>query len=297
MLAAIDRRANPDFRCFPPMCHRTISPESEFLYPRDSLHDKPPMLTVISPAKTLDFDTPAHTSKNSMPLFPERTEALVDIMRNKTSKDLIKLMRISQRLAELNVDHYRNFKPDSSRKKQAVLAFRGDVYIGLDATGYTERDFNFAQKHLRVLSGLYGLLRPLDLIQPYRLEMGIKLKTPQGKSLYEFWGEDITNRVASELKAQKNRTLVNLASKEYFKAVHPSLLPGRLITPVFKDYNNGTYKVFGFFAKKARGSMASYIVKNRIDRPGDIKSFDVDGYRYNESFSGGDTWVFTRRAD
>ncbi len=147
-----------------------------------------------------------------------------------------------------------------------------------------------------MLSGLYGVLRPLDLIQPYRLEMGTKLKTPRGKTLYEFWGDEITEKINGELEEQRNKTLVNLASNEYFKAVNPELLPGRLITPVFKDYNNGTYKILSFFAKKARGYMASYIVKNRIDKPDDIKSFDVDGYKYNESFSNDDNWVFTRKA-
>lgn len=217
-------------------------------------------------------------------------------MREKTPNDLRKLMGISPKLAELNVERFQSFKTRPRNGKQAVLAFRGDVYIGLDADSYGERDFTFAQKNLRILSGLYGLLKPLDLIQPYRLEMGSKLKTKKGKTLYDFWGSEITDEITGELSAHRNKTLINLASNEYFKAVNPGLLPGRLVTPVFKDYNNGTYKVLAFFAKKARGSMASFIVRNRITKPDDIKDFDVDGYKFNEGFSSDDNWVFTRKA-
>lgn len=206
------------------------------------------------------------------------------------------MMGISPKLAELNVDRFQHFKSKTKSAKQAVLAFKGDVYIGLEVENYGERDFNFAQKNLRILSGLYGLLRPLDLIQPYRLEMGTKLKTKQGKSLYEFWGDEIANTLSVELGAHKNKTLINLASIEYFKSVNQKLLPGGLITPVFKDYSNGTYKILSFFAKKARGSMATYIVKNRINKPSDLKAFNADGYTFNDSFSSDDTWVFTRKA-
>ncbi len=254
------------------------------------------MLTVISPAKTLDFETPSSTAKSSTPVFNKQTKQLVEVMREKSPSDLKKLMGISPKLAELNVERYQNFKTRPRNGKQAVLAFKGDVYIGLDADNYGERDFTFAQKHLRILSGLYGVLKPLDMIQPYRLEMGSKLKTTKGKNLYDFWGSEITKSISKELSGHRNKTLVNLASNEYFKAVDPDLLPGRLITPVFKDYNNGTFKVLAFFAKKARGSMASFIVKNRITKPDDIKDFDVDGYKFNESFSTDDNWVFTRKA-
>lgn len=207
-------------------------------------------------------------------------------------------MRISPKLAELNACRYQDwslpFTPDNA--KQAVLAFRGDVYLGLQAENYGERDFTFAQKNLRILSGLYGLLKPLDLIQPYRLEMGTKLKNKRGKSLYDFWNNSITEALHEELELHKNKTLINLASIEYFKSIKPALLPGEVITPVFKDFSHGSYKVLSFFAKKARGYMASYIIRNRISKKDQIKEFDIDGYRYNEEMSTSSKWVFTRKA-
>ena len=253
------------------------------------------MLTVISPAKTLDFETPSRTAKKSAPVFQNKTSELVEIMRQKSAKDLSKLMGISPKLGELNAERFEQFCPSEEAGKQAVLAFKGDVYIGLEAETYSERDFTFAQKNLRILSGLYGLLKPLDLIQPYRLEMGTKLKTAAGKTLYEYWGEDISNALTEELQSHKNRTLVNLASKEYFRAVGSNDLPGKLITPVFKDYSQGNYKILSFFAKKARGAMATFIVKNRITKPADLKAFDWDGYGYNKNYSCDDQWVFTRK--
>ena len=255
------------------------------------------MLTVISPAKTLDFDTSPATSKNSTPVFTAHTSTLVDVMRKKSPKELSKLMGISPKLAALNVERFQSFEPRSKRAKQALLAFKGDVYLGLEVENYGERDFNFAQKNLRILSGLYGILKPLDMIQPYRLEMGTRLKTNNCKTLYEFWGDEIGEALGSDLSGHRNKTLLNLASIEYFKAVSTSKLPGKVITPVFKDYSKGTYKVLGFFAKKARGLMASFIVKNRINKPEDIKAFSEDGYQYNESYSTVDQWVFTRKAN
>ena len=258
------------------------------------------MLTVISPAKTLDFESAATTTKNSRPGFPKQTKQLLEVMRGKSAKDLSKLMGISPKLAELNVERFQQYKTDSSANgkdaKQALLAFKGDVYIGLEAESYGERDFTFAQKHLRILSGFYGLLKPLDLIQPYRLEMGIKLKTKTSTTLYDFWGDQIAEAISRQLVDHRNKSLINLASIEYFKSVNTKLLPGRLVTPTFKDYSNGTYRVLSFFAKKARGAMATYIVKNRISKPDDIKDFDVDGYRFNKSFSTENKWVFTRKA-
>ena len=258
------------------------------------------MLTLISPAKALDFDNPSITAKTSTPVFGQQTRELVSIMRDKSASDLRKMMSISPKLAELNVERYKSFKLRPSNAtaglKQAVLAFHGDVYMGLEATSFTERDFTYAQKHLRILSGLYGLLRPLDMIQPYRLEMGSKLKNPKGSSLLDFWGDQITQRLNTELKDHQNKTLVNLTSKEYFKSVQPDLLPGNLITPVFKDYSNGTYKVLMFYAKNARGAMAAWIVKNRINKPEDLKAFDLDDYGYNEAYSNEFTWVFTRKS-
>lgn len=253
------------------------------------------MLTVISPAKTLDFETPSQTTKSSEPEFKSRTKELVEVMRQKSAKDLTKLMGISPKLAELNAHRFEQFRLRGATGKQALLAFKGDVYIGLEADSYTERDFTFAQKNLRILSGLYGVLKPLDLIQPYRLEMGIKLKTDAGKTLYDYWGNEIGNALAEELAGHKNRSLVNLASNEYFRSVDTKLLPGKLITPVFKDYSRGNYKILSFFAKKARGAMATFIVKNRINKPQDLKAFDWDGYEYNDSYSCDDQWVFTRK--
>lgn len=256
------------------------------------------MITVISPAKTLDFETRAVTDKTSSPEHLKRSKELVEIMREKSPKELSKLMGISPKLAELNVERFQNWKPpfNTNNAKQAILAFKGDVYMGLDAESFSQRDFNFAQKNLRILSGLYGLLRPLDLIQPYRLEMGTKLSNKRGKDLYQFWNDELSRALADELAGHRNKTLINLASNEYFKALDPASLPGNLITPVFKDYNKGTYKVLAFFAKKARGQMAAFIVKNRINKPQDLKHFDVDGYRFNENFSTEDQWVFTRKA-
>ncbi|MEL0063695.1 MAG: peroxide stress protein YaaA [Gammaproteobacteria bacterium] len=253
------------------------------------------MLTVLSPAKTLDFDTPAATRKQSAPAFAAETEALVQLMQKKSSQELKKLMSISDKLAELNADRYASFNSDSENLKQAILAFKGDVYIGLDVDSYNERDFTFAQKSLRILSGLYGVLRPLDLIHPYRLEMGTKLRNSKGNNLYDFWDSAIGEALAEELCSHRNKTLINLASNEYFNAVDESRLPGDVITPVFKDYSRGTYRVLSFFAKKARGAMATYIVQNRINKPADLKNFDIDGYQYNDGFSSDDRWVFTRK--
>jgi cytoplasmic iron level regulating protein YaaA (DUF328/UPF0246 family) len=207
-------------------------------------------------------------------------------------------MGISEKLAELNVDRFKSWKPpfDSRNAKQSILAFKGDVYLGLEVENYVARDFDFAQKSLRILSGLYGVLRPLDLIQPYRLEMGTRLPNKKGDDLYAFWGDAITKGISEDLSRHRNKTLINLASNEYFKSVRPDLLPGDVITPVFKDYNKGTYKVMSFFAKRARGLMASYIVQHRINKPADIKEFDVDGYQFNDSFSTDTNWVFTRKA-
>ncbi|MFT5562151.1 MAG: cytoplasmic iron level regulating protein YaaA (DUF328/UPF0246 family) [Candidatus Azotimanducaceae bacterium] len=256
------------------------------------------MLTVISPAKTLDFESKPQTRKASQPQFLEHSAELIETMRTQSPKNLSKLMGISPKLAELNAERFQSwqmpFTPENA--KQAILAFRGDVYIGLAAEEFGERDFNFAQKNLRILSGLYGLLKPLDLIQAYRLEMGTKIKNPGGNDLYDYWKSTVTEAMNAELSAHRNKTLINLASLEYFKAVKPDLLPGNVITPVFKDYKSGAYKILSFFAKKARGSMASFIIKNRIGKPEDIKAFDIDGYRFNDDLSTEDNWVFTRKA-
>ncbi|MDH5360778.1 MAG: peroxide stress protein YaaA, partial [Gammaproteobacteria bacterium] len=177
----------------------------------------------------------------------------------------------------------------------AVLAFKGDVYTGLDAESFSAADFKFAQKHLRILSGLYGLLRPLDLMQPYRLEMGRKIDTDRGKNLYEFWGTTITEGINQQLKKLKSTTLVNLASNEYFKSVKPKQLEGTIITPEFKDYKNGEYKMMGVYAKKARGQLSRYVIQNQISEPEAMKEFNVDGYKFNKKMSNDTTWVFTRK--
>lgn len=257
---------------------------------------KSTMLAVISPAKTLDFESKPTTSKVSEAAFLPDSARLIETMRSQSASQLSKLMKISPKLADLNVERYQTWHLpfNESNAKQALLAFKGDVYLGLAAEEYGQRDFTFAQKSLRILSGLYGLLRPLDLIQPYRLEMGTKIKNPEGKDLYEFWGDKITQALNAELKSHKNKTLLNLASNEYFKAVQPKAFDGEIITPIFKDYSGGSYKVLGFYAKKARGYMASYIIKNRLTKPEEIKSFDIDGYKYNPDHSDETNWVFTR---
>lgn len=256
------------------------------------------MITVLSPAKTLDYESPVTIRKSSAPLFLQNAASLARLMKKKSSKELSGMMNISPKLAELNVDRFRNWSDSSTaeQQRQALLAFKGDVYLGLGVESYNARDFNFAQKNLRILSGLYGLLKPLDLIQPYRLEMGTKLKNSKGNNLYKFWNKIIACSLSQELAKHRNKTLVNLASIEYFKAIDLQFLSHRIITPVFKDYNKGTYKVLSFFSKKARGMMASYIVKNRINQPEALKAFDIDGYSYSEELSNDNQWVFTRKA-
>ena len=256
------------------------------------------MLILLSPAKTLDFETTPKTEKASKPVFSVNTNKLVKKMQEKSPEDISKLMGVSANLASLNAERFRNFKSVKSNHnclRQAILAFKGDVYQGLNAQSFTERDFTFAQKHLRILSGLYGILKPLDLIQPHRLEMGTKLETEKGNSLYDFWGNKIRDSILKELSAHKNQTIINLASVEYFKSVPKIESKSKIITPVFKDLNQGTYKVVSFFAKKARGAMASFIIQNRISSPNAIKSFNEDGYLFDESLSNEHEWIFTRK--
>ena len=255
------------------------------------------MLMVISPAKTLDFATPSTTSRATAPALLERASELVDTLRDYGPDDLVALMGVSHKLGELNTQRYLNWAPPFTKKnaKQALLAFRGDVYAGLDADSFSAADFNFAQRHLRILSGLYGVLRPLDLIQPYRLEMGTKLATARGASLYEFWDNQITNIINRQLVATRAECLVNLASQEYFKVVEPSALKAPVVTPVFKDFKNGKFKIISFFAKRARGAMSAYIIKNQIVQPERIKKFNDDGYVYDSKSSNASEWVFLRK--
>ena len=255
------------------------------------------MLLVISPAKTLDYDTKPKTKTFTLPDYLGDSQLLIDRARQWSALDIAELMQVSMKIADLNFDRFEAwhtpFTPDNA--KQAALAFKGDVYTGLDAETFKAADFKFAQKHLRILSGLYGLLRPLDLMQPYRMEMGRKIDTERGKNLYEFWGGQITEGINVQLKKLKSPYLINLASNEYFKAVKPKLLDGEIITPEFKDWKNGQYKMMGVYAKKARGQLSRFVIQNQITEPEAMKEFNVDGYGFNEEMSSGNKWVFTRR--
>jgi cytoplasmic iron level regulating protein YaaA (DUF328/UPF0246 family) len=255
------------------------------------------MLTVISPAKTLDFDTPTVTDAFTQPVHLTQSRKLVRRMRQLSGQELSKLMHVSDNIADLNQQRFKKWKtpfnPENAR--QAIFAFKGDVYIGLDAYSMTAQNVDFAQDHLRILSGLYGLLRPLDLMQPYRLEMGTRIDTDMGNNLYQFWDGRITKSLNQELKQSDSKTLINLASNEYFKSIKPKLLKADVITPVFKDYNKGSYQVIGFFAKKARGLMTRYLIDNEIDNPATLKDFSAEGYAFNTAMSNSNEWVFTRR--
>jgi len=266
------------------------------------------MIILLSPAKKLDFEaapgplshtrphTRPHTLPHTQPDFLDRSRILVDRARELSRGELSRLMKISDKLAALNHARFREFStpftPDNA--KQAALAFRGDTYVGLDADSLDEGDLDFAQDHLRILSGLYGLLRPLDLIQPYRLEMGARFRPPHGDDLYGFWDGRLTAAVNEVIAKQPDPSVINLASKEYFKAVHVSDLKGPVITPVFKEVKSGVAKVLSMFAKRARGAMARYIIKNRLESPHQLKSFAEDGYAYRPELSDGKSWVYTR---
>ena len=257
------------------------------------------MLLVISPAKTLDYETPSTTKKFTQPDFLDQSALLIEELRELSPAAIGSLMSISDKLSQLNAARFQAwstpFSPDNA--KQAVLAFKGDVYTGLDAETLNDQQLSFAQEHLRILSGLYGLLRPLDLMQAYRLEMGTRFTNQRGKDLYQFWGSMITEQLNQELASQKSQVLVNLASNEYFKSVQPKQINGQIITPVFKDWKNGQYKIISFYAKKARGLMCRYIVDHNIDQPEKMKSFDYEGYAFNEAMSSDKEWVFTREGD
>lgn len=254
------------------------------------------MLTVLSPAKTLDYDTAPITQSATVPRFMDQSALLVDDARGLNPDDIRALMGVSEQIASLNHERFMNWQAESTtdNAKQAVLAFKGDVYTGLQADTLSEDGLAFAQKRLRILSGLYGLLRPLDLMQPYRLEMGLKFANQRGKNLYEFWGEKLTVTLNEDLASADTEVLINLASNEYFKAVKPKLLNADIITPQFKDLKNGQYKMISFFAKKARGIMARYIIDNQITDPEALKLFAESGYYYSEAESKGDQWVFLR---
>jgi cytoplasmic iron level regulating protein YaaA (DUF328/UPF0246 family) len=255
------------------------------------------MLIVVSPAKTLDYESPPKTRVFTRPDYLDNSQELISHLRQLSSLDISELMKVSVKIADLNFGRYKTWNKKFTEKnaKQSVLAFKGDVYTGLDAESFSSKDFSFAQKHLRILSGLYGLLRPLDLMQPYRLEMGTKLDTRRGKNLYEFWDSTITEGLNKQLNKIKSDTLINLASNEYFKAVKPKELNAEIITPAFKEYKDGEYKMIGIYAKKARGMLSRYIIQNQLIDPADMKSFTEDGYKFNKKLSKANTWVFSRK--
>ena len=255
------------------------------------------MLVVVSPAKALNFDPAPQDLPATQPELLAQTRELMKTARHLTRTDIAGLMDLSDKLADLNHDRFRAFrlKHCQDNAKQAALAFAGDTYRGLDALSLSAEDLGWAQDHLRILSGLYGLLRPLDLIQPYRLEMGTRLATPRGENLYDFWGERISLALNRAMKDEAVPVLVNAASQEYFGAVKSRKLKARIVTPVFKEERDGVAKIISFSAKVARGMIARYVVQNRLDRPEGLKDFHEDGYRFRQDLSDDDTYVFIRR--
>ena len=255
------------------------------------------MLIVVSPAKTLDYDTAPTTSSYTQPQFLEHSQVLIDELKHLSVQDIAELMKLSDKLSSLNVARYESWTPEfnTENAKQAVLAFKGDVYTGLDAETLTEEQLEFAQNHLRILSGLYGILKPLDLMQPYRLERGTKFANSRGKNLYEFWGDIICDQLNTELSEGKEPVLINLASNEYYKAAKEKNLNARIITPAFKDWKNGQYKIISFYAKKARGLMGRYAILERLTHVDQLKQFDLEGYSYAADLSSVNEWVFTRK--
>ena len=254
------------------------------------------MLIVVSPAKTLDYESPLATDLSTQPDFIADSEELIHVCRKLTPLDISSLMKVSDKIASLNAIRFEEWSPifTSDNSRQALFAFKGDVYTGLDAASFSDDDFDYAQRHLRMLSGLYGLLKPLDLMQPYRLEMGTKLANDRGANLYQFWGNKITEKLNAVIEEQGDKTLINLASNEYFKAVKPALLNADVITPIFKDCKNGQYKIISFYAKKARGLMARFIIENRIATIEELKRFAVDGYYFVSAESSEKELMFKR---
>jgi cytoplasmic iron level regulating protein YaaA (DUF328/UPF0246 family) len=257
------------------------------------------MLIFLSPAKSLDYKTPPQVATNTQPAFLKDSEVLIKRLRKLSPADIANLMDLSDPLALLNFNRYADwrlpFTPENA--KQAVLAFDGDVYDGLAAKTLSAADLDFAQQHVRILSGLYGILKPLDLMQPYRLEMGTKFANKAGKDLYAFWGERLLDAINAELSKMPRAVAVNLASEEYFKAAVGRKINGLLIQPVFEDWKNGKYKIISFYAKRARGLMTRYAVLNRLDEPEGLKEFDYDGYAFAAEASDDKTWIFRRRAE
>jgi hypothetical protein len=254
------------------------------------------MIILMNSSKTLDFQQKARFSKHTVPELKKDADHLVKQLRKLSASDFSKLLKTSEKLTKLNVERYANWHTQAkeTNAKQALLAFRGDIYSGMDIENYKLKEFNFAQKHVRILSGLYGILRPLDLIQPYRLEMATKLATSEGKNLYQFWGTKLNKSVSALLKREKSGILINLCSLEYFKAIKSDLLDVKVITPAFKEFRDGSYRFITLYAKKARGLMCNFIIQNHLNRLEDLKSFNAAGYKFNESISSDAGWVFTR---
>ena len=255
------------------------------------------MLVLLSPAKSLDYATPLRGQAHTDPLFVKQSQQLIKLLRSYTPPQISELMDLSDTLAGLNVARYQAWRAKATPQnaRQAVLAFDGDVYDGLNARSLDDADLEWAQAHLCMLSGLYGVLRPLDLMQPYRLEMGTRLPTDRGQDLYAFWGDTITDYLNSRQAAEQDPVVVNLASQEYFKAVKPKRLRARLVECVFEDYKSGVYKVISFNAKRARGAMARFAIAQRATRPEQLQAFDVDGYRFQAGVSSPERLVFRRK--
>jgi hypothetical protein len=254
------------------------------------------MLALISPAKTLDYQSPLPTDQFTQARLLPHSQELIEVCRQLSATDIASLMSVSEKIAHLNAERFRDWQPDFdfSNARQAIFAFKGDVYTGLDAYQLQQEQIDYAQNHLRMLSGLYGLLRPLDLMMPYRLEMGTKLANPRGSQLYEFWGHSITDLINHDLNAAESDILVNLASDEYYKSVKETRIQAEIIKPVFLDQKNGKYKVISFYAKKARGLMARFIIENKIQSGEDLKAFHTDGYYFDADSSLKGELVFKR---
>ncbi|MGA9698275.1 peroxide stress protein YaaA [Acinetobacter sp.] len=254
------------------------------------------MLALVSPAKTLDYESALPTDTYTLPRLLEHSQELIDVSRKLTAADLSSLMSVSEKIAKLNVERFNDWQSELnfSNSRQALFAFKGDVYTGLDAYNLNEQHIEFAQNHLRMLSGLYGLLRPLDLMMPYRLEMGTKLNNPRGHNLYQFWGDRITHLINDDLEQANSELLVNIASDEYYKSIIERKVKAEIIKPVFLDQKNGKYKVISFYAKKARGLMARYIIENQLNQAEDLKSFNSEGYYFDAESSLNGELVFKR---
>ena len=254
------------------------------------------MIILLSPAKTLDYESPNINIGHSVPSLLSKSKILIKDLKYKKTDEIANLMKISNKLALLNSDRYKSWKGlknETVNSKQAIFVFKGDVYQGLDINSFEKKDLEYSQNHLRLLSGLYGLLKPLDVIEPYRLEMGTKLETDKGKNLYEFWGQEISNEIAKDLKSIKSNTIINLASNEYFDSVKNIKETTNVISPVFKDFSKGKYKIISFYAKKARGLMAAWILKNKI-KEDKLNNFSSDGYYFSPEDSSENSPVFLR---